>query len=151
MFVRNFTVLDLPLARVESQFLKGADRWLPAMASEASGHGNRLLSELGFKLGPSRLSRRIAVQVGTMVRTPGVTMLPLRWRAASGETLFPTLDGQLEIAALGPHVTQVGLSATYEPPLGWAGKLADRALLHRVAEVTIQDFVERVGEHVLGG
>lgn len=148
MFVRNFTVVDMPFARVEAQFLRGADRWLPGMASEASGHGNRLLSELGFKVGPRRLSRRIAVKVGTMLRSPGVTMLPLKWRAASADTLFPVLDGQIEIASLGPNVTQVGVSASYEPPMGWVGRLADRALLHRVAEVTIQDFVERVGEHV---
>ncbi|HEX5903035.1 MAG TPA: hypothetical protein VF028_07985 [Actinomycetota bacterium] len=32
----------------------------------------------------------------------------------------------------------------YEPPLGLVGRAADRALLHRVAEATFKDFLERV-------
>jgi hypothetical protein len=47
---------------------------------------------------------------------------------------------------MGPARSQLSLSARYAPPRGAAGKLADRALLHRVAEATIQDFVDRTAE-----
>ncbi len=54
------------------------------------------------------------------------------------------LDGELEVAPLGPNLTQVGLSASYKPPRGLLGASLDRALLHRVAEATVRDFVKRV-------
>jgi len=65
-------------------------------------------------------------------------------------------EGELEVAAIGNARTQLGLSANYEPPLGVLGKIADRALLHRVAEVTVKDFLERIGarlesDRVAGG
>ena len=34
--------------------------------------------------------------------------------------------------------------------MGAAGRALDRALLHRVAEATIKDFLDRVGERVCG-
>jgi hypothetical protein len=40
-------------------------------------------------------------------------------------------------------------SARYQPPLGLLGSAADRALLHRVAEATIRDFVQRLAQAIL--
>jgi hypothetical protein len=34
--------------------------------------------------------------------------------------------------------------------MGVVGRALDRALLHRVAEATIKDFLDRVGENVQG-
>lgn len=128
--------------------MRGAENWMPDLAWKANGHGVRLLSELGFKVGERRIGKRIELDVGEPLRTPGLTLLPIRWRAATKAGLFPALDGQIEIAALGSTATQVGLSATYEPPLGLIGKIADRALLHRIAEVTVKDFVERISDQL---
>ena len=36
------------------------------------------------------------------------------------------------------------MSARYVPPLGAVGRAIDRALLFRVAEATIKDFLDRV-------
>jgi len=33
----------------------------------------------------------------------------------------------------------------YQPPLGVVGRTIDRVLLHRVAEATVKDFLDRVG------
>lgn len=123
----------------------GAEKWLPDMAKDANGDGEKLLSELGFDLGPRRIGRRINVEIGAPKASAGLIFMPIRWRAATDAGLFPTLEGELEVAALGATKTQLGISATYEPPLGLVGKIADRALFHRVAEVTIKDFLERIG------
>ena len=72
----------------------------------------------------------------------------MTWRATGPERLFPQLDADLEVAALGPQRTQLSISARYRPPLGAFGRALDRALLHRVAEATIKDFLDRVGERV---
>lgn len=72
----------------------------------------------------------------------------MSWRATGPDRLFPQLDADLEVAALGRGRTQLSISARYRPPMGAAGRALDRALLHRVAEATIKDFLDRVGERV---
>jgi uncharacterized membrane protein len=56
------------------------------------------------------------------------------------------LEADLEVAALGGSRTQLSVSARYRPPLGSVGRVIDKALLHRVAEATIKDFLDRLGE-----
>jgi hypothetical protein len=137
-----------PFAEVQADLATGAEKWMPDMAKEANGHGERLLSELGFNLGKRRIGRRIVVEIGPPTTTAGLMFLPIRWRSATETGLFPTLEGVLEAVALGSAMTQLGLSANYTPPLGIIGKIADRALFHRVAEVTVNDFLKRIGERL---
>jgi hypothetical protein len=73
----------------------------------------------------------------------------MTWHATGVETLFPSLEADLEVAALGASRTQLSVSARYRPPLGPVGRVIDRALLHRVAEATIKDFLDRTGEILL--
>ena len=146
MFLRYFVTVGLAAHEVESAFDAGVELWMPDLVRKVNGQGMQLLSELGFEVGSRRIERKIEVTVGTPKRTAGATLVPIHWQAASTSWLFPELDGQLEIAALGSTTTQLGISASYEPPLGLVGKIADRALLHRVAEVTIKDFLEGIGK-----
>jgi len=79
----------------------GVENWLPDMARGAHGAGEKLLSELGFNLGKRRIARQITVEIGAPKATAGLMFLPIRWRSATEAGLFPTLDGMLEVAALG--------------------------------------------------
>jgi hypothetical protein len=145
LFLRSYVVVARPFEEVGAQIAKGAGNWLPDMANDANGGGEKLLSELGFDLGKRRVGRRIKVEIGAPKASAGLIFMPIRWRAATEAGLFPTLEGELEVAAIGNARTQLGLSANYEPPLGVLGKIADRTLFHRVAEVTVKDFLERIG------
>jgi hypothetical protein len=69
----------------------------------------------------------------------------LRWEAAAQPGLFPSLDADLEVAPLGPERTQLAMSARYVPPFRAIGRALDRALLSRVAEATVKDFLDHVG------
>jgi hypothetical protein len=149
VFLRSYVDVARPIEEVEAEMAAGVQNWLPDMAKDANGAGERLLSELGFKLGNRRIGRQITVEIGAPKATAGLMFLPIRWRSATESGLFPTLDGVLEVAALGGARTMLGLSADYEPPLGLIGKIADRALFHRVAEVTVKDFLERIGARLL--
>jgi hypothetical protein len=46
---------------------------------------------------------------------------------------------------LGGDRTQLAISARYHPALGALGRAVDLVLLHRVAEATMKDFLDRVG------
>ena len=148
MFARYYVEVALPAARAEEVLAGSSARWLPGLAEAANERGDRLLAQVGFG-DDHRIARRVAVELGDPVRMGTKTVVPLRWRAAEGPGLFPSLDADIEIAALGPGVTQLAISARYVPPLGRFGKMIDRAILHRVAEATIKDFLDRVRDAVL--
>lgn len=148
MFIRSYVVVRRPFTHVEAEMTRGAENWVPDMARHANGDGEKLLSELGFHIGKRRVGRSITVDIGAPRLSGGLMLMSIHWRAATEAGLFPSLDGQLEVAALGNARTQLGLSAHYEPPLGPLGKIADRALFHRVAEVTVKDFLDRIGERL---
>jgi hypothetical protein len=150
MLLRYFVVIARPIEEIETDLATGAQKWMPALAWKSNGQGQRLLTELGFDVGKRRMARRIEIELGALRPMSGVTLLPIRWRAASHAGLFPGLDGQLEIAPIGKTRTQLSLSASYEPPFGLLGKIADRALMHRVAEITVKDFLDRIGDQLQG-
>jgi hypothetical protein len=148
VFARYYLELPLPAEEVERLLTSAPASWIPGLAREADGVGERLLADVGFG-DRSRLDRSVAIDLGTPIRMPSKTILPLKWTAARASGLFPSLDADLEVAPLGPLRTQLAMSARYVPPFGTLGKAIDRALLHRVAEATLKDFLDRVGAALL--
>jgi hypothetical protein len=148
VFARYYVELPLPAERAERVLADGSVAWLPGLAEEANRRGDALLAEVGFGE-DVRIARRVAVELGSPIRMPTKTVVPLQWRAAGGPGLFPSLDADLEIAPLGLNATQLAVSARYVPPLGRLGRAIDRAVLHRVAEATIKDFLDHVREAVI--
>ncbi len=148
MFARYYVELPVAAEDVERAVLDDPGAWVPGIAGAASARGEALLAEVGF--GESlRLGRQVSLEFDPPIRMPSKTVLPIRWRAAAAESLFPALDADLEVAALGSHSTQLSMSARYVPPMGALGRMIDKALLHRVAEATIKDFLDRVGERLM--
>ena len=148
MFARYFVELPMDPARVEAALLRDPHAWLPGLAGKANFHGDALLAEVGFGE-DVRVARRVAIEIGEPVKMPSKTVVPLRWTAAGASGLFPSLDADLEIAPLGPHHSQLAMSARYVPPLGALGRAIDRTLLFRVAEATLKDFLDRVRDSLL--
>ena len=148
MFVRYYMELPVHVDRVERRLMASPASWLPGIADQAQARGRRLLVEVG--LGDRlRVGKRVLMEVGRPTRFPSKLALPLHWRAEGGEALFPVLDADLEVARLTPTITQLSISARYTPPLGALGSTIDRAVLHRVAEATLKDFVDRVAASLL--
>jgi hypothetical protein len=148
MFLRAFVEI-----RVRAEDATLVLRHLPqtlveSFAVDAIDHGHTLLAEVGFPMAGRRLGKWVQIELGAAVETPSRTWLPLTWRAAGAEGFFPSLEGELEAAPLGKDLTQIGLSARYKPPFGVLGSTLDRMFLHRVAEATVRDFVQRVAQAV---
>ena len=145
MFARYFVELSVPADRLERALLASPEAWLPGLALEAHARGERLLADVGFGE-RVYVSRRVIVEVGQPLRRNSTTPLPIRWRPAAASGLVPELDADLEVAALTPAAAQLSISARYTPPLGTVGAAIDRALLHRVAEATLKNFLDRIAE-----
>jgi hypothetical protein len=145
VFARYYIELPIDPKRVEHALTQAPDTWLHSLASEANHRGDTLLAEIGFG-DRVRVARTVAIELGDPVRTAGKVVLPLRWTPTDAPGLFPALEADLEVAPLPPDRTQLAMSARYVPPLGPLGKVIDRAILYRVAEATLKDFLDRVGE-----
>ena len=149
MFVRYFVEVPLAAAQVERAMRHPPPGWLSAMAGAAQQRGDELLTEVGVgPLGP-RLGRWVAIRLGTPVRFPSMVSLPLTWEPLGLEGLLPRLDANIELGSLGGDRTQLAISANFRPPLGVVGRAADQVLLHRVAEATLKDFLDRLGQAIV--
>jgi hypothetical protein len=146
MFVRYYLELALPFVEVEKTLLHAPQDWVPGIAEDAEARGEVLLTEVGFGPAGRRLEKRVQIELGQPFRLASKSVLPMAWHATRAHAIFPSLEADIEVAPIGENRTQLSVSARYRPPLGPIGRALDRTLLHRVAEATIKDFVDRAGE-----
>jgi hypothetical protein len=150
MFIRYYVELDLPSERVARALVSRPSEWIQGIALDADRRGGDLLADIGIALkGHRLLGKMVRLDLREPTQLGEKTVLPMSWSATGPKGLFPIMDGDLEVAPLGPGRTQLAMSARYSPPLGPVGDVADRAILHRVAEATIKDFVDRVGRAIV--
>lgn len=148
MFLRAFVEIRLPAEAAVAVLRRLPQALVESFASEAIDHGHTVLAEVGFPMGSRRVGKQVEIELGDSVETASRTWLPLSWKATGAGAFFPSLEGELEAAPLGKDLTQIGLSARYKPPFGVLGSTLDRMFLHRVAEATVQDFIQRVAAAV---
>jgi hypothetical protein len=148
MFARYFVEVPIPPEEVERALAQDPHAWLPGLAEGANHRGDLLLAEVGFGE-HVRIKRTVVVELGEAVRSGAKTVFPLRWTASGAAGLFPSLDADLEVAVLRPGRTQLAMSARYVPPFGVVGRAMDRAVLSRVAEATLKDFLDGVAETIM--
>jgi hypothetical protein len=95
------------------------------------------------------LSKLVQVQARDLVIGEGSAVLTLRWQATGpGGAIFPVLDADIRLVPAGDRAVMLRLDGAYRPPLGAAGAGLDRAVLHRVATATVQDFLGRIAEAI---
>lgn len=144
MFVEYATTVDLPLSSVE----KRLDR-VRASLEEWADIAYREGEDLMAKVGPtSTVSRRVQLAIGVTEIRAGGLVYPIHWTVNGASMLFPSLEADLWLTKTGSHQTRMTLKGTYRPPLGTLGRIADRALLGKVAEATIADWMERLSAAV---
>ena len=144
VLVRYFQEVGHPAASVTAALGRLPQSWLPEAVQASNGHALNLVERVGFTAGSRRLD--VQVQLGVMEphQVGDTTYVSIDWQPVSNNPMLPSLEGDIEVSPLGPTSCQLALSARYSPPLGWAGGLADRALMRRIAEATVKDFVDRV-------
>jgi hypothetical protein len=148
MFVRYFVEIESSRDAVERLMTAAPETWLPVLASQADANGQRLLAEVGFGH-EFRIARTVKLDIRAPIRSPAMTLIPLGWHSVGSASLFPEMEADLEIAPLGPRRCQLSINGRYRPPMRSVGRVLDRALLSRVAEATVKDFLDRVRDRVL--
>jgi hypothetical protein len=132
--------IDKPYRFVETALLHGPTAWLPGPRHR----DGELTTELAVRVGGSRIGRAVVVQSGPAMTLPGRCQVSISWRAARHPELYPTLSGVLEATPVATRQTRLALWASYDPPAGAVGELADRAVMHRLAEASAEELMDRL-------
>jgi hypothetical protein len=130
---------------VRARFV-GDGSWFAPLATAAEKEGEALYFRIGPSWASGRATRTVRVSLGLPHDRGDTLVVPLSWKSSELPSLFPMLDGDLQLAPLDEQSCRVTLSASYVPPLGALGGGLDRALLHRVASSTVRSFLARLAD-----
>jgi len=117
-----------------------------AVASYRDGEAIR--AKMGPRGERSPMAKTVRLDIGAPVQSTDARRIPLTWEATGTPGLFPTMRAELVISRVGDDLTQVKIQGHYDPPLGTVGRLIDRAFLHRIAEASTKEFVDRIVEEL---
>jgi hypothetical protein len=142
VFVEYSAQVEATLSEVE----KSLDR-VRSSLEEWADIAYREGEQLHAKVGPNAaIAREVTLDIGMAEIHSSGLVYPIHWTAQGAGHLFPELNADLVLSKAGSHTTSLTLKATYQPPLGPLGRLVDRALLGRVAEATVADWMDRLAE-----
>lgn len=144
MFIHYSTHVPVGLAEVE----KRIDRLrsdLKEWADIAYREGENLRSKVGPIEG---LAKSVSLEIGLAEIHRSGLVYPIKWTASGASALFPELNADLALSQMGSSMTALALDGTYEPPLGLVGRMADRAILGRIADATVRNWMDRLAEAV---
>lgn len=147
MFVYYYAHIVREFADLEPHFVDHPERWLPTHLETPfeRGRGTRVTVGVGKAF---RVTKALVVSTGKAQRAQERTTVPIDVQAADHVGLFPRLEADLELSPLSRGLCQVTLRGTYRPPLGPAGEVIDRLLLHKVAEAAVKDLVEQIARRL---
>ena len=142
MFVVEESTLPLPYEQARVRLLDYVRvDGLQSSSEDAFEQGRDLL----VRAGVGAVSKQVLVQLLQPYEHEHTTVVPLRWVATGAAgTLFPQLDGNLELAPTDDECSTLRLAGAYRAPLAAVGATLDRVLLHRVAEASVSRFLEDV-------
>jgi hypothetical protein len=100
--------------------------------------GDIRLPDVGYVAVPIRLT---AAKHPTTANAYDIT-----FNASSLPAAFPGFRGEMGVEAAGLGESTLYLRGTYELPMHFFGKLLDAALTPRVADRSLENFVEEIGE-----
>lgn len=121
MLIRDFVYADTSLAEAVHAVTQGAPGWLGPLAVGGAAAGETVRLRIGPTTAVAGLSLVATVRVGESATFGDGVVLPITWEAAHVRGAFPVLQGELEIAPMGPRQVQVTLTGRYEPPSASSG------------------------------
>lgn len=138
--IKTDTVLPVSAERARDE--------LAQIFTSADGHRAVLLSA-----GPGRRARGVTKQVAATLSAPrrqgSTAVFELRWWPVGfGAGAYPDLDAKLGVTPIDDMTSLLSIVATYIPPFGSLGTVADRAAMFRVAEATVSSLIHRLATEI---
>lgn len=146
--------VDRPYEAVRRLVQTRADELLQRATRAAGERTNDSIAQLRVE--------KLGIEVGVDIRVevvkepddasegglPPVSHVALTWKAAERAGIFPSMSARLSMSSMTFGETRVEFEGVYEPPLGPVGRVLDSMLGHRIAEASVQRFVNEVIEEI---
>ncbi|HEY5093014.1 MAG TPA: hypothetical protein VII60_07090 [Acidimicrobiales bacterium] len=142
-FIEDFVDVASPFETLRARF-SGDGQWLAPLATVATQDGDIFQMRIGPSWAAGIVTREVNVTFWPPRQRGYGLARSLSWTPNDWQFLFPLLDGDLELAPIGPDDCRISLAATYTPALGRFGAQVDRALLHHVAASTVRSFLTQI-------
>jgi hypothetical protein len=94
------------------------------------------------------VSRSLRLELGVLTLKQREARMPVYWEAETRPNFFPTMRGELMAVPVGEEETRLSLSGAYRPPLGIFGRVLDRLVGFRVAQLTMRWFLEDLARYL---
>lgn len=146
-----YTYAEVPYDDAVTLLAEDPEGLLQTATEVSSALGGDLVGNLHVDVAGFELGRDVVIELGEFHADDDLRgTLPVKWRAAKGHLLFPTMNATLEVSALSLHppLVQVTLAGTYAPPLGSVGALFDQMFDRRLAEAVVHRFVGEVASRL---
>lgn len=151
--LRVFDYVNQPFARVAAALSLDTRGIIQRATTIASERAKDLGGKLHAHLGPIDVTAEIVLELGPMDDTAmpsgrEALRIPIKWQAKRASRVFPVMQAELMVYPLTPTETQLELAGSYEPPLGPLGRALDGALLHRIAEASVLQFIQEIARYM---
>lgn len=147
MFAVQDVLLEMGFQAARSRLVSLTSRGTLAAGSQAAyEQGLATLIRVGPLGDVPGTTKLVRVLLLDPIDRDGTLSVGLRWEATGvAGGLFPILDGDI---VLSPERAgaRLALNAVYRPPLGRAGAWLDTAILHKVADATINALLHSIAE-----
>jgi hypothetical protein len=147
MLIRDFIEIPLPL-EVAVAGVGDPAVWARVLEAEVSPEERTLFARFGIDGMFSHHGKVVEVQVGAPRRQPRGTIFDVQWQPVDGSRWFPVMQADVTLASLGANHTHVEFNGSYDPPGGAPGRVADRLVLHHVAEHAVRLVLTRLVEQL---
>lgn len=147
IFIQDFVDVDISFDVLRTRFT-GDSEWLGPLASAATQDGETLRMRIGPTWVSGLVTREVRVTLGPSRERNDAIYRSLTWKPSGLSSLFPLLDGDIELAPVGLLTSRISVDVVYKPPLGGFGARVDRALMHRVAASTVRSFISRIAANL---
>jgi hypothetical protein len=141
MFTKYSVHVAQSLVACSDALLGGPPKWF----LDLSG---RETTAVGLHMAGIPVRKSVEVELGEPVKAANWMEIPLSWKATFPRQLFPMMTGKIELAPVDRDVTRLTVSGMYEPPLGRVGRRLDAAVMHKVAEATVQELAESIAKRL---
>jgi hypothetical protein len=140
IFIEDFMDVDRPFYALQERFSDDG-QWLAPLATEAARDGESLRMRIGPEWASHFVTHEVHVTLWPPRERDSSLVRSINWVPSGWQSLFPLLDGDIELAPIDPLWCRLSLAVAYTPPLGGFGARVDRALFHRIAESTVRSFL----------
>ncbi len=150
MFIGTQIRLEVSLNTAEAKLKNMAHDGLLGRASGGAYDewqaGLARAGQRGTMLGMSRLAR---VGIRDMVTHGDSAIWALRWEVTDRRgALVPALDAEIKLTPAGEDATVLAVSGICRPPLAGLAADLDPAVMHQVAQATIQAFTSHIATDI---